>query len=151
MSDVDITAAAGKAEAMSQADTDFILVCIKNAIGGVLTVDGNKIAAELNYTNPRSVTNKISAIKKKYGLPISTASASKTSADFASAPLRKVKKTPGAPKTPNGKITKRKATPKKTSAKKAAVKTAVKVESESESEQADAEMEDAKEEIDEEA
>ncbi|KAG4428782.1 hypothetical protein IFR05_015731 [Cadophora sp. M221] len=143
-----------KGDAIPQQDAEFIMTCIKNATGGVLTVDAAKIAAQLGFINPRSVTNKISNIKKKYGLAISTAGGSKAGSSSAGgdgaalAPF--IAKTPAPPRTPKGKVTKAKATPK-SSAKKAPVKKApnspVKAEADGESEDAEANeaMEDAKE------
>ncbi|PVH80954.1 hypothetical protein DL98DRAFT_571549 [Cadophora sp. DSE1049] len=149
------TANGGAKENMSQQDIDFLLTCIKNTTGGVLTVDATKIATALNYSNPRSVTNKISLLKKKYGLAISTAGAKAASASasagdgIAAAPA--IPKTPAPPKTPKGKVTKAKATPKGSATKKTPVKKAIesaaKAEDDSEEADADEEMEDAKETI----
>ncbi|KAH9217310.1 hypothetical protein DL95DRAFT_494359 [Leptodontidium sp. 2 PMI_412] len=155
MSDTETaTAAATKGDAIPQQDAEFIMTCIKNATGGVLTVDAAKIAAQLGFTNPRSVTNKISNIKKKYGLAISTAGAksgaSSAGGDGAAlAPF--IAKTPAPPRTPKGKVTKAKAIPKsaakETPSKKATKSEAKAVEAGGESEdvEADEEMEDAKE------
>ncbi|KAH7370834.1 hypothetical protein BKA65DRAFT_472009 [Rhexocercosporidium sp. MPI-PUGE-AT-0058] len=154
MSDTEAAAPAAKSDTVPQQDVEFIMTCIRNATGGVLTVDGVKIATQLGFQNPRSVTNKISLIKKKYGLAISTAGAKAAAStagggDGALAPM--IVKTPAPPRTPKGKVTKAKATPKG-SAKKTPVKKAIKsptkpVEADGESEdaEADEEMEDAKE------
>ncbi|KAK0122382.1 hypothetical protein ONS95_010622 [Cadophora gregata] len=155
MSDTETaTANGGAKETMSQQDVEFLLTCLRNSVAGSLTVDATKIAVALNYSNPRSVTNKISLFKKKYNLAISTAgakaaaAAASASAGDGNAATPTIPKTPAPPKTPKGKITKGKATPKGSATKKTpvkkAVKSAVKAEDDDEEADADEEMEDAK-------
>ncbi|KAE8440844.1 hypothetical protein EG329_006387 [Mollisiaceae sp. DMI_Dod_QoI] len=124
-------------EGMPQGDIDFIMACINHAMDGAITVDVAKLAAKFNYTNARSVNNRIGVIRKKYGLTINGGSAPKKAGEAAgddASPGPKAVKTPKVPRTPaskdkvtkSGSSTKRKpkavasATP--TKAKKAAAK-----------------------------
>ncbi|KAL2066663.1 hypothetical protein VTL71DRAFT_2735 [Oculimacula yallundae] len=147
MSDTEV---AGKGDGIPPQDANFILCCLKNTVGGVVAVDPAKVALELGYSNPRSVTNKISAIKKKYSIPISSAGAKSgaavtSTADFATA-LATAKTTTTPTKAAKGKVLARKtATPRKTPNKKAP-KSAVKAADADGEEEADAEMEDTPEE-----
>ncbi|KUJ09063.1 uncharacterized protein LY89DRAFT_690601 [Mollisia scopiformis] len=118
----------GKSD-MPQADIDFIMVCIKNAMDGVLTVDAVKIAEALGYSNVRSVGNRVATIKKKYGLAMSVSRVSKgddgASKSGPSTPAPKTPrkavtapKTPKTPKSTASKVTKTPASKKKAVAKK---------------------------------
>ncbi|KAF8856302.1 hypothetical protein BDZ45DRAFT_745610 [Acephala macrosclerotiorum] len=108
---------------MPQGDIDFIMTCIQNATDGALTVDSAKIASKMGYVNPRSVSNRIGQIKKKYGLAIK-AGTGKATADADGTVTTPATKTPRTPnkvtKTP--KTPRTKATPTPTKGKKAPAK-----------------------------
>ncbi|QSZ33713.1 hypothetical protein DSL72_005284 [Monilinia vaccinii-corymbosi] len=119
---------------MSQADVDFLMCCLRNTTGGsiqpfpiadgkqILKIDTQRVAQILNYKNPRSVSNKVSNIKKKYDLPFGASS--RTAEDMASTKPANGDDEPAVPTTPSkNRVTKAKAIPrsratKKTSAKK---------------------------------
>ncbi|KAJ8071508.1 hypothetical protein OCU04_001827 [Sclerotinia nivalis] len=149
---------------MSQVEVDFLMCCLRNTTGGSIQVDTQKVAQLLNYKNPRSVSNKVSSIKKKYNLPFGASS--RTAEEMAvSKPGRgdaSPKKAsdangdnePAIPTTPSkNRVTKAKATPKprtkKTPAKKSAKKVAAEESEEELTDVKDEDMEDAKEEDDE--
>ncbi|KAG4026867.1 hypothetical protein MFRU_035g00190 [Monilinia fructicola] len=143
---------------MSQADVDFLMCCLRNTTGGSIQVDTQRVAHLLNYKNPRSVSNKVSSIKKKYDLPFGASS--RTAEEMASLNPGKhgkgdasPKKTsdangdnePAIPTTPSkNRVTKAKAkaAPKPRATKKAPAKKSKKVISEDE----DDELADLKEE-----
>ncbi|KAF7872487.1 hypothetical protein EAF04_003408 [Stromatinia cepivora] len=149
---------------MSQVEVDFLMCCLRNTTGGSIQVDTQKVAQLLNYKNPRSVSNKVSSIKKKYNLPFGASS--RTAEEMAvSKPGRgdsSPKKAsdangdnePAIPTTPSkNRVTKAKATPKprakKTPAKKSTKKVAAEESEEELTDVKDEDMEDAKEEDDE--
>ncbi|KAB8301202.1 hypothetical protein EYC80_003093 [Monilinia laxa] len=141
---------------MSQADVDFLMCCLRNTTGGSIQVDTQRVAQLLNYKNPRSVSNKVSNIKKKYDLPFGASS--RTAEEMASLNTGKHGKgdaspkkasdvngdnEPAIPTTPSkNRITKVKATPKPRTTKKTPAKKPKKVVSEDE----DDELADIKEE-----
>ncbi|KAL3421284.1 hypothetical protein PVAG01_07729 [Phlyctema vagabunda] len=61
----------GTNSGMSADEVKFLMACLNNTTGGGITVDTAAIAEALNYKNPKSVANRLSAMKKKYGFPIS--------------------------------------------------------------------------------
>ncbi|CAD6443707.1 1f47dd4f-d355-4a5c-bd94-1963d3cf71d2 [Sclerotinia trifoliorum] len=149
---------------MSQVEVDFLMCCLRNTTGGsiqgkIFKVDTQKVAQLLNYKNPRSVSNKVSSIKKKYNLPFGASS--RTAEEMAvSKPGRVtlhqrrhlmqmvIMSPPFLPPFKN-RVTKAKATPKprvkKTPAKKSTKKVAAEDSEEEElSDVKDEEMEDAK-------
>ncbi|APA05600.1 predicted protein [Sclerotinia sclerotiorum 1980 UF-70] len=150
---------------MSQVEVDFLMCCLRNTTGGSIQVDTQKVAQLLNYKNPRSVSNKVSSIKKKYNLPFGASS--RTAEEMAvskpgkgDASPKKASDAngdnePAVPTTPSkNRVTKTKAIPKprvkKTPAKKPTKKVAAEESQEEElSDVEDEEMEDAKEEDDE--
>ncbi|KAI9784689.1 MAG: hypothetical protein M1816_000754 [Peltula sp. TS41687] len=98
---------------MSEADTKFLIECLKNT-KDVVTVDIEAVASSLQYSNRRSVGNRLGLLRKRYGLAITTSSVSAKAAtttdvtdatDAATGPENplttpeKVKK-PRAPRTP---------------------------------------------------
>ncbi|KAF7879864.1 uncharacterized protein EAF02_008034 [Botrytis sinoallii] len=164
MSDNEVASSQAQANGgMSQADVDFLMCCLRNTTGGSiqgknLKVDTQKVAQLLNYKNPRSVSNKVSSIKKKFDLPFGASS--RTADEVAGGKAGKgdvsLKKAsdangtnePAVPTTPSkNRVTKAKATPKPRAKKVPAKKSAKKVESDEElSDVKDEDMEDVKEE-----
>ncbi|KAF7956922.1 hypothetical protein EAE96_004246 [Botrytis aclada] len=141
---------------MSQADVDFLMCCLRNTTGGSIQVDTQKVAQLLNYKNPRSVSNKVSSIKKKFDLPFGASS--RTADEVAGGKAGKGDVSPknanganepAVPTTPSkNRVTKAKATPKPRAKKVPAKKFAKKVEESDEelSDVKDEDMEDVKEE-----
>ncbi|KAI9647212.1 hypothetical protein NHQ30_003595 [Ciborinia camelliae] len=173
MSDNDMASSQAQTQAnggMSQADVDFLMCCLRNTTGGSIQVDTQRVAQLLNYKNPRSVSNKVSSIKKKYDLPFGASS--RTAEEMTSSNTGKAGKGDASPKkasdangdnepvvpaTPSkNRVTKTKATPKPRAAtKKAPAKKTKKAVVESEDELTDLKdedmedtMEDTKEEDD---
>ncbi|RAL66367.1 hypothetical protein DID88_006036 [Monilinia fructigena] len=159
MSDTEMVASSQAPQAnggMSQADVDFLMCCLRNTTGGSIQVDTQRVAQLLNYKNPRSVSNKVSNIKKKYDLPFGASS--RTAEEMASLNTGKHGKgdaspkkaseangdnEPAVPTTPSkNRVTKAKATPKPRTTKKTPAKRYKKVVSEDE----DDELADLKEE-----
>ncbi|KAH9205586.1 hypothetical protein DL95DRAFT_490548 [Leptodontidium sp. 2 PMI_412] len=99
---------------MKEKDIEFLVTCLRNTIGSPLIIDAAKVAKEMNFGNTRSVGNKMSILKKKYGFEkvITITGASKTSA-----PPISENPSPALPKThtsqaPNGEVnTAKKTTP----------------------------------------
>ncbi|ESZ90077.1 hypothetical protein SBOR_9541 [Sclerotinia borealis F-4128] len=160
MSDNDMASPVTQANGgMSQADVDFLMCCLRNTTGGSIQVDTQRVAQLLNYKNPRSVSNKVSTIKKKYDLPFGASS--RTAEEMASGNASKPGKgntskasdangdnEPAVSTTPSkNRVTKSKATPKPRAAtKKTPVKkSAKKVASESDEELTDVKDEDMEE------
>jgi hypothetical protein len=82
-------------------------------------INSAAVASALNYSNPRSVTNRIAALKKKYDLPFGTGKASPTKSAYEVKP----------PVTPTkNRVTKAKATPRKAASPKGKVKVEPKAE-----------------------
>lgn len=52
---------------MKEKDIEFLVTCLRNTIGSPLIIDAAKVAKEMNFGNTRSVGNKMSILKKKYG------------------------------------------------------------------------------------
>ncbi|KAF7916624.1 uncharacterized protein EAE98_010633 [Botrytis deweyae] len=160
MSDNEVASSQAQANGgMSQADVDFLMCCLRNTTGGSIQVDTQKVAQLLNYKNPRSVSNKVSSIKKKFDLPFGASS--RTADEVAGGKAGKgdlsPKKAsdangtnePAVPTTPSkNRVTKAKATPKPRAKKVPAKKSAKKVEESDEelSDVKDEDMEDVKEE-----
>ncbi|KAI9755053.1 MAG: hypothetical protein M1815_005218 [Lichina confinis] len=90
---------------VTPSDAKFLIECLKNSRGPV-SVDVEKVASAMGLTNPKSVSNRLGQLKKKYGMEFTTSGASgaKTATDVAGSPLAagKVRKprTPRTPKTP---------------------------------------------------
>ncbi|KAH6717997.1 hypothetical protein BKA61DRAFT_732375 [Leptodontidium sp. MPI-SDFR-AT-0119] len=65
---------------MKEKDIEFLVTCLRNTIGSPLIIDAAKVAKEMNFGNTRSVGNKMSILKKKYGFEkvITITGASKT-------------------------------------------------------------------------
>ncbi|KAL3421745.1 hypothetical protein PVAG01_05901 [Phlyctema vagabunda] len=57
---------------ISAADVTFIMTCLQNTNGGSLYVNIPAVAQVLNYTNPKSVSNKLAFMRKRYHIPIIT-------------------------------------------------------------------------------
>ncbi|KAF7900655.1 uncharacterized protein EAF01_007957 [Botrytis porri] len=165
MSDNEVASSQPQANGgMSQADVDFLMCCLRNTTGGsiqgkILKVDTQKVAQLLNYKNPRSVSNKVSSIKKKFDLPFGASS--RTADEVAGGKAGKgdvsPKKAsdangtnePAVPTTPSkNRVTKAKATPKSRAKKTPAKKSFKKVEESDEelSDVKDEDIEDVKEE-----
>jgi hypothetical protein len=95
-------------------------------------VDVPAVAAVLNYKNPRSVSNRITELKKKYNLPLGTVGSHRKKKEAASSEEADPGKVE-VPKTPSKeRVTKSKAIPKNkaTTKAKARGKKDTKVESE---------------------
>ncbi|KAH8820583.1 hypothetical protein F5884DRAFT_744933 [Xylogone sp. PMI_703] len=80
-------------------DATFLLCCIRNA-GTIAQIDMNTVAKELGFSNPRSVGNKITMLKKKYNINFSTTgnTPTKQSSTTKIASKDRVRKTPAARK-----------------------------------------------------
>ncbi|KAM0125668.1 hypothetical protein ACHAP3_009660 [Botrytis cinerea] len=164
MSDNDVASSQTQGNGgMSQSDVDFLMCCLRNTTGGSIQVDTQKVAQLLQYKNPRSVSNKVSFIKKKYDLPFGASS--RTADEMAGGKAGKgdvsPKKAsdangtnePAVPTTPSkNRVTKIKAAPRSRAKKTPAKKPAKKAEESDEelSDVKDDEMEDVKEEANEE-
>ncbi|KAM0159227.1 hypothetical protein ACHAPG_003709 [Botrytis cinerea] len=169
MSDNDVASSQTQGNGgMSQSDVDFLMCCLRNTTGGsiqgnFIKVDTQKVAQLLQYKNPRSVSNKVSFIKKKYDLPFGASS--RTADEMAGGKAGKgdvsPKKAsdangtnePAVPTTPSkNRVTKTKAAPRSRAKKTPAKKPAKKAEESDEelSDVKDDEMEDVKEEANEE-
>ncbi|KAM0313598.1 hypothetical protein ACHAO8_005402 [Botrytis cinerea] len=164
MSDNDVASSQTQGNGgMSQSDVDFLMCCLRNTTGGSIQVDTQKVAQLLQYKNPRSVSNKVSFIKKKYDLPFGASS--RTADEMAGGKAGKgdvsPKKAsdangtnePAVPTTPSkNRVTKTKAAPRSRAKKTPAKKPAKKAEESDEelSDVKDDEMEDVKEEANEE-
>ncbi|KAK6606416.1 hypothetical protein H4I96_04878 [Botrytis cinerea] len=164
MSDNDVASSQTQGNGgMSQSDVDFLMCCLRNTTGGSIQVDTQKVAQLLQYKNPRSVSNKVSFIKKKYDLPFGASS--RTADEMAGGKAGKgdvsPKKAsdangtnePAVPTTPSkNRVTKTKAAPRSRAKKTTAKKPAKKAEESDEelSDVKDDEMEDVKEEANEE-
>jgi hypothetical protein len=72
-------------------------------------VDINKVAEVQGFKNPRSVTNRILALKKKYGIPLGSG---KPLADLDSPVTAKVPKTPSTNRVTKARASSKKATPR---------------------------------------
>lgn len=83
------------------------------------------MAEQLGFKNPRSVTNKLAAFRKKYAMNITSSSGKTAAAGNGVSTADATPSSPTVPKTPKGKVTKPRA-PKTpgSSAKKAAPKKA---------------------------
>ncbi|EPE36240.1 hypothetical protein GLAREA_05578 [Glarea lozoyensis ATCC 20868] len=105
---------------MPSNDVEFLIMCLKNTNGGVVSINSAAVASAMNYSNPRSVTNRIAALKKKYDLPFGTAKASPTKSTTDEVKL---------PVTPTkNRVTKTKATPRKAATPKGKAKLEAKAE-----------------------
>ncbi|RFU33423.1 hypothetical protein B7463_g2928, partial [Scytalidium lignicola] len=80
-------------------DATFLLSCIRNA-GTIAQIDMKTVAKELGFSNPRSVSNKITMLKKKYNINFSTTGNSPTKQSDTSkvASKDRVRKAPSARK-----------------------------------------------------
>ncbi|KAF4625337.1 hypothetical protein G7Y89_g12834 [Cudoniella acicularis] len=117
---------------MPQADVEFLIACLKNTTGGSIAIDTKAVAEAMNYTNHRSVGNRISALKKKYDLPFGASGVGKKAKEGESSE-------PTVPSTPNANRVTKKRTPAK---KKTPSKKAVKKEESEPEEEEDATMVD---------
>lgn len=52
---------------MRQKDIECLVTCLRNTIDPLLTIDAVRVAKEMEYENSRSVGNRMSMLKKKYG------------------------------------------------------------------------------------
>ncbi|KAI9883817.1 MAG: hypothetical protein M1823_004401 [Watsoniomyces obsoletus] len=99
---------------MNDGDLKFMAECFRNSTGA-LAIDFEAVADALGLKNPRSVSNRMSAIRKKYGLNINTTTGKSGAAAAAGTAGGiigndgKVAKKPSTPRTPRTKDT-----PKKT-------------------------------------
>ncbi|KAG9241104.1 hypothetical protein BJ878DRAFT_448208 [Calycina marina] len=95
--------AAGEVGIMPTSDITFLIACLQNTTGGAISIDNNKVAEKLQYKNPRSVGNKVNALKKKYNLPFGSSKLdSPKKASYDAGPAQ-----PTVPKTPSkNKVTK---------------------------------------------
>ncbi|RDW75290.1 hypothetical protein BP6252_06432 [Coleophoma cylindrospora] len=55
------------------ADLTFIMTCLQHCNGGTISVNIPAVARALNYTNPKSVTNKLAFMRKRYNIPVTGA------------------------------------------------------------------------------
>ncbi|KAI9853157.1 MAG: hypothetical protein M1838_000013 [Thelocarpon superellum] len=98
--------------AMTDADSKFLIECLKNTKGAV-TIDLDAVANALDYKNPRSVGNRLALLKKTYGLAITTSASGKDTGKEANKDASPVA---GGPIKPDKVVKKR--TPRKPAAKK---------------------------------
>ncbi|KAI9827372.1 MAG: hypothetical protein M1826_006297 [Phylliscum demangeonii] len=105
---------------MTDGDAKFLIECLKHTKGAV-TIDLDAVAGALDYANPKSVGNRLGALKKRYNLTLTTSAATNKaqSGEVGSGPISpdKVKK-PRTPRKPAGEGTPRKRAPAKKRAKK---------------------------------
>ncbi|KAI9800447.1 MAG: hypothetical protein M1833_003333 [Piccolia ochrophora] len=94
------------------ADHTFLVLCLKHAIGDI-TIDINAVAAEHGFKNPKSASNKLAVLRKKYNLSIGVTN----SGGSLKAPAATTSNAAAGPIAPT-KVTK-KGTPRKPGANKA--------------------------------
>lgn len=70
--------AAGSGPAPSTEDWQFLMDCVKCAVGGSVAIDCNAVANLRGMKNPRSVVNRIATMRKKYAFPLQASNSAGT-------------------------------------------------------------------------